>query len=215
MQLRHLVGLATELVAVFFGFINYRELDKKTVWLFYFTCFAFIVELTINVLTLGFGIENTLNLLHLYVPVEFLLIAIMYFYALKRHFNKKVLLLIIIGFEVYCIINPLFIQGLREYTFARSISSLILILFSILYFNTIMVEARVKKLSQEPMIWINVAVLIYFSGNFFFNILFSPILDYSREFSKITADAFIVMNALFYLLIAIGFWKAGKQKKLY
>ena len=74
-----------------------------------------------------------------------------------------------------------------------------------------MVEAKIKSISQEPMIWINTAVLLYFSGNLFFNILFSIILETSRDFSKFTTYFIVWLTAAFYLLIAIAFWKAGKK----
>lgn len=203
--------MAAELVAVFFGIINYRKLNKKLLWLFYFVCFGFSVELTTNILVEVFGLRQNLKFLHIYVPIEFLLISLIYFYALKGYFNKKIILAIIISFEFYCFLNPIFFQNLNEYSHARAISSLLLIFFSILFFHKVVVEAKVKRLSKEPMIWVNTAVLIYFSGNLFFNALFSLILEYSREFSKLTTYYFVILTTLFYLLIAIGFWKAGKQ----
>lgn len=214
MQVKYLIGPVTELVAVFFGFINYRKLDKKLSLLFYFVCFGFSIDLITNILIEGFGLKNTLVFLHLYVPLEFLLLGFTYLYALRGYFNTKFLLVIIVGFEFYCLINPIFFQNINEYTHARSISSLLLILLSILYFHKVVIEAKIESLSKEPMIWINTAVLIYFSGNLFYNVLFSFILDYSREFSKMTTYYFVVLTAFFYLLIAIGFWKVGKQQSL-
>lgn len=214
MQVKYLIGPVTELVAVFFGFINYRKLDKKLSLLFYFVCFGFSIDLITNILIEGFGLKNTLVFLHLYVPLEFLLLGFTYLYALRGYFNNKFLLVIIVGFEFYCLINPIFFQNINEYTHARSISSLLLILLSILYFHKVVIEAKIESLSKEPMIWINTAVLIYFSGNLFYNVLFSFILDYSREFSKMTTYYFVVLTAFFYLLIAIGFWKVGKQQSL-
>jgi hypothetical protein len=69
-------------------------------------------------------------------------------------------------------------------------------------------------LADEPFIWINTAILIYYTGTLFFYILFNLILEYSREFSKITVYYFSILNALFYILIAIGFLKAGKTKAI-
>lgn len=75
-----------------------------------------------------------------------------------------------------------------------------------------MIEANIKNLWNVPYIWINTGILIYYSGNLFHTILFNIILEYSREFSKLTVVYFNVLNALFYILIAIGFLKFKKIK---
>ena len=212
MQIKHGISLAAELVAVISGIVNYTKLNKKIVFLLYFVCFAFITEIGLNVLVDVFGIYKNLSLLHFYAPIEFLLLSLVYYRHLTGHVNKYALLVIIIGFEIYCILNPILFQNLNEYSNARSFGSIILIGFSILYYHKIMVQANIQQLSKEPMVWINTAVLFYFSGNLFYNALFSLILAYSREFSKLTNWYFGILNVAFYLFIAIGFWKAGRQK---
>lgn len=211
MIIKHLVGPVTELVAVFLGLASYRKLDKGLRWLFYFVCIGFVTDVSINIASSLFDYNYNLTLLHVYVPIEFLLISMTYFYGFNSFYNRKLLLAIIIVFELYCVINPILLQELHGYTNTRSVSGLLLILFSLMYFHKIVIESKVQSLAKEPMIWVNVAVLFYFSGNFFFNILFNQILEHSREYSKLTADIFTVLNGLFYITIAIAFWKAGKK----
>ncbi|WP_163323045.1 hypothetical protein [Draconibacterium mangrovi] len=73
-----------------------------------------------------------------------------------------------------------------------------------------MTEARILNLWKEPLIFLNLAVLIYYAGNLFYSLLFNLILDYSREFAKITNYYFVGLNTLFYILVAIGFWKSDR-----
>ncbi len=73
-----------------------------------------------------------------------------------------------------------------------------------------MVDAKIGQLSKESLIWINTGILIYYSGNLFYYILFNLFLDYSHEFLKSIGIYVISLNALFYILIAIGFWKVKK-----
>jgi hypothetical protein len=210
MQLKHTISLAAEFVAVVSGLVNYAKIDKKSIYLVYFVCFALLTEIGLNVLADVFDVKYNLPLLHIYAPIEFLLLSLVYYRHLVGHVNRYVLLAIIVGFGVFCILNPLLLQGWNEYSQARSFSSIILIGFSILYYHKVMVEARVESLSKEPMVWINTAVLFYFAGNLFYNALFKLILEYSREFSKLTTWYFGILNVMFYLLIAIGFYKAGR-----
>ena len=69
-----------------------------------------------------------------------------------------------------------------------------------------MVEAKIRNLSKEPLIWVNTAILIYYTGNLFYYILFDLFLDYSHEFLKSIGVYFFTLNTLFYILIAIGFY---------
>jgi len=211
MSTRILITFVAEFLAVALGIINFKSLDKKLRYLFVFVCFALFTEVTLLIIT-NLGVRDTRPGLHVYVPIEFLLFALMYLKSFGDYYNQKKIKILIVIFLIFSIINPLFLQELYEYSNTRIYSSLILIFFSILYFNRIVSEAKIERLQSEPMIWINTAVLLYFSGNFFFNLLFSIILEHSRELSKLTINVFSVLNILFYVLIAIGFWKAGKQK---
>jgi hypothetical protein len=113
----------------------------------------------------------------------------------------------------YSIINTLFIQSLYEYAnIVGSLGALIIFLFSVVYFTKVMVEAKITKLSQEPLIWINTAILIYYTGNFFFHSLYNFRLNASLDIAILAAKLFSVFNILFYLIIGIGFFKVTKTK---
>jgi hypothetical protein len=113
----------------------------------------------------------------------------------------------VVLYELYFLINSFFIRGIFEYpAMARAISIIIIVLFSILYFYKTMVEAKISSLFDEPQIWINAAILIYFSGNLFFHILFNVIFENSPEFGKLTFFYLRILNAIFYVLIAVGFY---------
>ena len=176
-----------------------------------FVCFAFITELTLIILVKA-GINDTRPGVHFYVMIEFFLLMLFFSRLLKGFINVKLIWVIIIFFEIYCVVNIIAIRGLHDYpNFASAIENLILIVLSVLLFSKIMIEARLKKLSKEPLIWFNSAILIYFASNFFFNIIYNTILEFSMFFLKQIANFYNIMNVLFYLLIAIGFWNVKKK----
>jgi hypothetical protein len=49
-------------------------------------------------------------------------------------------------------------------------------------------------------------MLIYYTGNLFYFILFNLFLDYSHEFLKSIGIYWFMLNTLFYILIAVGFY---------
>jgi hypothetical protein len=92
-----------------------------------------------------------------------------------------------------------------------SIGAMIVFIFSIAFFSKVMVEAKISKLAGEPLIWINTAILIYFTGNFFYYSLYNYRLKASFDIAMLAAKFFGVLNILFYLIIAIGFLKVKKK----
>jgi len=212
MHFQLFINISVAGIAFLTGLYCFRSLTKSLKIIFIFTAFAFLTEISVSI-AIAAGFQTT-PALHFYIIIEFLLWALFYSILLHPFIHKKILTAIIILFEAYVIINLLFIQNLSTMpNFVRSMEGLLLVLFSILLFSKFMVENKHREIQKEPIIWINTAVLIYFSGNFFFNILFNLILENSREFSRITSYYFSGLNGLFYLLIAFGFLLQRKKAK--
>ena len=215
MPIHSFINISVAGIAFFSGLYSFRNVSRNFKLVVVFTGIAFITEMSLTIL-IARGIKTTMPGLHFYIMVEFLLWALFYRSMLHPYIRKSLLTAFILVFELYVLIIVLFIQDLFTMpNLVGSIEGLILVLFSILLFARIMVEAKYQKLWSEPLVWINIAVLFYFSGNFFFNILFNLIMEYSNEFSKVTLKYFMGLNAFFYLMIATGFLKARKNIKIH
>ncbi len=208
-----LVALALEFLGIATGTFFFKRIKKRFLFLYLFLVVAFIAEILKPILYYGYNVRHNLEISHYYFPLEFLFLALLYLKELGGFVNKKRLKGVIGFFMLYCLINPIFLQGYSQYSQVRSYSSIILVVFSILYYYRVLTEAKIRKLANEPMIWINTAVLLYFAGSLFYNVLFTIILEYSREFSKLSASYFAVLNIVFYVLIAISIVKAGRPQK--
>ncbi len=192
------------------GMLIYKYLDKTFKILLIFVCFAALSE-GYSILSWKGG-NNTMPGAHVYVFFEFLILSFFYSLYLKEYINQKYIWIIIGAFAVFCVLNALFFQKITVYpNYTRAVESIIMVLFSVLYFYKVMVEAKIKKLSKEPMIWVNTAMLVYFSINFFFHILLPLVVSTSNAFAKKMVYFFWTTNVLFYLTIAIAFYK---QKRL-
>jgi len=201
------------LIPFIFGLIFFKSFDKGIRYLFYFVSYGVFNELVTRIFPIFFGLKNTHPFSNVYLVISFLFIGLFYAVILEKFIKPRIILFIILGFEVICFFNIFFIQSIFKFPEKTySLGNIILVIFSIVYFYRIMIEANVKNLWAAPLVWINTGVLIYYSGSLFYTVLFNTILEYSREFSKMTVVYFSAINALFYILIAIGFWKAGKDK---
>lgn len=200
------------LIPFIVGLFVFGDFDKNLKIIFIFVCFGTLNEVVTRLLIGLTEVHNTMPLLHLYGIVSFVLLFVFYYDIIGNYINPRVFIILSLLFAVCWIVNSIFIQSIYEFpAMLSSLGDILIILLSIIYFYKIMLEAKIIKLAGEPLIWINAAILIYYAGNLFFYVLFNLILEYSREFSKITVIYFSVLNTLFYLLIAIGFSKV-KQK---
>lgn len=200
------------IVPFIIGLNNYHKLNKALKYLLYFVAYGTFNQI-INYILIKAHWENTLFLAHLYAIVAFTMLGFFYKEVLKGFINKQLIHIIIILFVLYAFLNVLLLQSLSEYpSLPLSIFAIVFLLASLAFFYKTMLETKIRILWNEPLIWINMAVLLYYAGILFYFILFNIILEYSIVFAKLVSLFFKVINAIFYSFLAIGFWKAGKQK---
>lgn len=198
------------LIPFIIGLYKYQHI-KKWNWLFFFVCYGAGNEL-LSILLIESGVKNTMYLSHLYTIMSFVLLNLFYRSVLHNYIKRKWFLYVIVSFLVFYSINFIFNQGFYDYpSLPFSVTALVIILYSLFYFYKTMIDSKIIYLSKEPLIWINIGILIWFSGNLFFNILFNVMLDFSRDFLKIAATSTRLLSAILYVLIAIGFWKTGRN----
>lgn len=197
------------------GIFSFRAFQKGTKYLFYFVVFGTLVEIITHSGIFWFGfIQNSFPIGHFYITVSLLFVGLFYLHKLDGFVNKKLIAGTIILFLLFGVINAVVIQGIYSFpSNSGAIGALILIFFSVLLYAKIMSEANIKRLHDSPVIWLNSAILIYYTANFFFYILFNIILNNSMEFVKQTILIFKIFNTIFYVLLAVGFWKVIIKKR--
>ena len=191
------------------GLFCFKRFDTSLKLFYLYVLYGTVNEVVTFILR-RFGLDNTMPFIHLYQIVTFPILVLFYSSLIYKKTLTRFSIVLISIFELFNLINLLFIQSIYEYpNFTRTIATFVVIVLCIWYFYRVMVEAKIMSLWDEPLIWINGALLIYYSGNLFFTVLFNLILEYSREYSKITVVSFSVILTLFYVLVTIGFSKAG------
>jgi hypothetical protein len=196
------------------GLVYYKKLTRSHKFLFWFIVVGTLTELTNRILKHFFVVENNMPLGHFYISLSFIFLALFYLYELENFVNKKIIIAVVILYELFCLNNVILFQSHLSYpSIPGAISALLLVTFSVLLFANIMREGKIQVLTDSSLIWINSAVLLYYAGNFFFYTLYNFILNYSREFLTRTVYFFLILNSIFYILLAIGLWKAGREKQ--
>ena len=199
----------TNVIAFLVGILFFRKLTNQLKLIFLFVCTGIITESISRIFFIG---KNTMPIGHIYIPVSFIVLSVFYVKILQGFVSKRVLIVLIVSFIIFSILNFTFIQKITKFpNILGSISAILILLFSIMLFMKIMVESKIEKLFKEPIIWVNSGVLLYYSANLFFYALFNYSLKHSVEFAKFTVNLFSAFNLIFYLLIAIGFFLTRKS----
>ncbi len=201
----------TNYAAFFIGIALYRNFPREIKTIFYFVALGVLTE-TFARLFMHFVMKNAMPIGHFYFPIAFLLAGWFYIQVLNGFIKPLYIVIVIAMFEVYSVINSVFIQSLFEFaSLVGSIGSMLIFMFSIAFFIKVMIEAKIVKLSGEPLIWINTAFLIYYTFNFFYYSLYNLRIIASPEVTQIAIRFFSLMNLLFYLIISIAFLMHRKK----
>lgn len=199
-------------VIFFVGLFRYRKLSKSLRYIFYFVLLGAVSQVSIEIYQAHVEM-NTMPIGHLYISLSILILLFFYQSVLRGYVYKWIMQMFIIGFIIFSIINPVLIQSIHKYpNFVGAVGALILVVLSVLVFSKIMTEAKIEKLSNEPVFWINSGILFYYAGSFFYNILYNITVANSRVFAVRMSLLFAIFNIIFYGLIGIGFIKAENQK---
>lgn len=190
---------------------HYKYLDKIQRFLF---GLLIISALTSTIARYLWSIkENNLYLLHYYTIIEFCGWAIIFYLLFESVLVKRMILWLGIAYVVFAIINSILWEGLDTFnTNSRSLESVLLSVFSVMYYVKMFKEKKVYRLERDASFWINAAVLIYFSSAFllfgFSNLLLNSSSYKIREVWGVHG-IFLIVH---YLLITISLWIVSKKK---
>lgn len=121
----------------------------------------------VEALSLYLALNNISNmwLFHIFTPLEYGLLALVFSYWQRNTFLRLLLRLSIPLFAVLCLVNRLLSENLVSFdNFTSSLEGWALILISIYTLLQLRRDTSVPILGM-PQFWIAAAVLIYFSGN--------------------------------------------------
>ncbi|NNM15854.1 MAG: hypothetical protein HKO56_04275, partial [Bacteroidia bacterium] len=142
-----------------------------------------------------------------------ILVSLFYSIILGHLFPKKLFYTLIVVFVSFAIINAFGIQGTHAIpTYTRTLESVFIIFYVILYLYNIISELKIKKLETDYAFWISAGFLVYFCSAIINNVIANTLTGPDHVIIRQSMWAF---NALFllilYVLIAIGLWTYRRQ----
>jgi hypothetical protein len=201
------------MISVIVGGYYYTKLSRSLKFLYYFVVLGGLTEVANLIFTKVLGISKNMPIGNAYFFFSFIFLALYFLYLFKNYLRSRYIVVIIVLYELCFVVNFVFFQQIIEYpAILKGISDILFLGFTILYFHKTMFEAKVVSIWDESHVYTNLAVLTYFAGSLFYSIFFNLVLEFAPEFATFSQNYFYVLNGVFYFLITIGFWKAGKHK---
>ena len=155
--------------------------------------------------------QNNLPALHIYTCIEFLFISLFY----KKISSKLPILLIyllILCFVVFCITDSFFLQNILIHnSYARSLESAIVILYSLLFLKESLDNDSPKHQYNKTLVYINFAFLMYFGGSFFL-FLFVNFLTSNQFLNYFVWNLHATLVLIMYILFTIGLLHVKKLR---
>lgn len=192
-------------LALLIGIIRYRKLGSDQRLLVLLLIITAIVELTSRILwTLK---ANNMPLFHVFAIVEVLILLSIYRLNFDSPPIKNTIQYVKIALGVFAVINVAFLQKLTTFNSnALTLNSVVLICCGVGYFYQLLRNITIEHLEKNPMFWINVGVLVYFSSSIILFHVSNRLIPEDLVTRGVAWGIHAIFNAFHYLAFAIALW---------
>ena len=197
-------------ISLVLSIFSYKK--DKALYLFPFLLSAALLSDLVATVLKYFGF-NYFFLYHIYLPIEYSLLAYYFYLTIRNVQIKRVILYSIPIFIVFSLMFSLEIVLISKYpNFQTIIECLLLVTWATIAIFTIEVKEDVSILSL-PVFWICVAILIYQCGVFTFTGVFNFLLDTKPALLDKIKPYQIVLNCILYTLYSVAFICSHRTEK--
>lgn len=182
------------------GVKNYRYHQRDLRALTVFLLLSTLTE--IGAIALFANGKNNFPLLHLFTLIEFALLSYIYSEQVQRIIPRKVIFGVAVAFTLFSIANSLFIQSVYAFnTYARGVEFLLILLYALLHMY-LLSNREEGALTQMPMFWFTLGVLLYYASSFFVVLMVNMVLP-QQQFVWAIHNIFLLLH---YLIFAKALW---------
>lgn len=193
--------------------IFFVRFSKSNKWLSVFLIILPFLVLWIN--HEAYQLKNNMYLKHVLAHFEISIFSLYYYFLFEKLFFKRLVLGLFICYVIFSVFDTIYYEPFSTYpSNIGFIYSLMLILYSLLFFFEIYEKGEVLYIERHPHFWINSALLIYYSGTLILG-LFINFLMYRIPRDKfLNLDTFFsAMTIVFNVLVCIGLSIEAYQRR--
>jgi hypothetical protein len=199
-------------IACAVGAARFKRLEPALRCLVGLVFFELLIEIVSRVLASHH--RPNLFVLPIDTLVEFGLLALMYYRASWPAAKGRGLLALIAVFSLISLFSYTSPANLVRFNSIQRFAESFLVLgLVLLYFYKVIRELVIVNLEREPMFWVSVGLLLYFSGNVFIFISSNYVIQHSRDLSMKLWDVHAILYMVLNGLYAGALWISPSSKK--
>ena len=187
----------------------------KYTGVFLFTTFLFdgaAVAIMFNQY-LAIKIGSNLFLYHFLIPIQFIILMLLYRNVILSEGYRKVLLILIFAFAVISIFISVKIQTLNFYNaYTALLKHFIIVLVVLAYFYELLIKTPYERITEQTVFWISIGLLFHATVNILLEGVSNYLSTYSKENYDVIYLLYSVSNYLLFLLIGFGLLMPNNNK---
>jgi hypothetical protein len=163
---------------------------------------------------------NNLFLFHIFTPVEYTLLSLVYYTVLSGQKIRKAVFVSIPVFMGLSVFFSLFVQGtLDNNSYIGIIESILLVCQTLLFLREVLLLKQVTALYRYPLFWISTGILVYFTETMVIEGLLDYLIRHSMDLALQAYMISYIFKYLLFLALMAGAWfelaggKAGPAGK--
>ena len=150
--------------------------------------------------------RNNLWLYNFNIIIEFLFLPFFYRLILRSHKIRQGIKLFLIIYPIIFFINLFFIQGLYVFnTYPYLIGDIFVLVLIINYFKEILLTPNNIKLHREPVFYISIAFLLFFTIEIPYTMLLPYFINHNLEVAMALIWVIKILNAVLYVLLSVAY----------
>ncbi|TXK33748.1 hypothetical protein FVR03_18770 [Pontibacter qinzhouensis] len=160
---------------------------------------------------LALQLTRNLYIYHLLIPLQYILLTLVYYFTLRQRTNRRLLLLSLPLYLVLVSWLTVRFQGTGEYnSMARSFKNVLLSCWCLLYYRETYLGLYPRDLLREPMFWVTTGLLLYSLGSFFVDGLMNRLLLRSYQQAHTAYYLSVFLGYALHLFFLVAFLLVGK-----
>jgi hypothetical protein len=176
--------------------IFFARFSKSNKWLSVYLILLPFLVLWMN--HEAYQLKNNMYLKHVLAHFEIIIFSLYYYFLFEKLFFKRLVLGLFVVYVIFSVFDTIYYEPFSIYPSNLGfVYSLMLILYSLLFFFEIYEKGEVLYIERHPHFWINSALLLYYAGTLLLG-LFSNYLMY-----RIPVDKFIYLNSFFSVMTIV------------
>lgn len=175
-----------------------------------YTVFMALSEL-LGQLTVYFGTKNNMWISHIFTPIEFGLVAALFYFNTDKRIIRRGIIFATVGFVIVSVLNVVWGEGITQMNSTpRVLGAAIIILMAIIYFYEAAIKLKHTYIDRDPMFLMSSALIIYKSGTSLAYGMFNQALAESYDTARMCLTVILVLNILFRLILTLAIIRASK-----